>query len=473
LAASSLGCEVRPAPADAAVGALPLPRAVNARELLATVLVAAATCVLGALYLWRGVVPPEAGGQAGATTWLGVDQWAFARPAWSGLFAVAATGAGLGVARRPDACRRAAAICGRALDDRPVRLAIAAASTALFWLASTRRLNLDGSLLQQKFEEAVPRTGAFVTHDEMLELYLHSRLWAMLQTAWGWDVAHTYRATSCLAGGAAVLIALGLTRRFPPARRPLVVTGLFAGGWILVFFGDVENYTLTNLVVLAYLAAALRFLDDERARLWPVAAVLAVATLFHLQALVLGPSLLVLAHTAVRRGHRRDALAGVLGVPLILGAGLWWFDRHGLPIRDLVTRSQISAQGGGWAPFLAPADRRYLWQQLQLLLLLAPSVILLPALLVGGGRRREPLTAFLAVASAGALLLVFLWRAQLGPYGDWNLYALAAQPLGLLVLTRLARGPGLRDRAPWIAALLVLAATHTAAWIARNHTALP
>src|SRR5205807_1009385 len=114
------------------------------------------------------------------------------------------------------------------------------------------------------------------------ELYLHSRLWEMLNSAWGWDVAQTYRVVSCLAGGVAVYLGLGLIRRFPAPRWPFVVLGLFAGGWVLIFFGDVENYTLTNVVVLAYLGAALRFLDEERhitekdGRLWPVGVILGV-----------------------------------------------------------------------------------------------------------------------------------------------------------------------------------------------------
>jgi hypothetical protein len=438
-------------------------------DLGATALLAAASCGLGVLYLWHGLAPRAPGGEPAATRWFGVDQWAFAGRGWLVLFVLAAVVAGMAIACYPEPCRRAATAAGRALDHRWMRLALAAATTLVCWSASTRQENLDGSLLQQKIAEAVPRAGAFVTHDEMLELYLHSRLWAVLNAAWGWDVAQTYRATSCLAGGAAALLALGLARRYPPARRLLVVTGLFAGGWVLVFFGDVENYTVTNVLVLGYLAAALRFLDTERARLWPVAALLAAAVLFHLEALILGPSLLVLAATARRRSGR-DALGSVALVPTVLGLALWWFNDHGLPIGELLTHSQISADGGNWAAFVARPDLGYLWRQLQLLLLLAPTVVLLPALLVGRTPGRSPHVPFLATASAGGLLLVFVWRAQLGVVDDWNLYALAAQPLGLLVLGWLATEPRLRTRAPWITVMVVLAATHTAAWIAENHT---
>ena len=330
---------------------------------------------------------PPPGGEPASTRWLGVDQWAFAGARWAGLFAAAAALAGLAVAWRPDLAARAAAAVGRALDHRAVRAAVAASVTVVCWAASSRRENLDGSLLQQKIADAVPRTGAFVTHDEMLELYLHSRLWAVMHATLGWDVAQTYRAASCVGGGVAAFVALGLVLRLPPARRLLAVGGLLAGGWVLVFLATSRTTPL-----------------------------------------VLGPSLLVLAGVAPARGRRGEAVTAVLLVPGVLAAALGWFDVHGLPVTDLFTHSQISAQGGNWSRFLAPADAHYLWNQIQLVLLLAPAVVLLPALLVDRGFRGDPRTVFLPAAAAGGLLLAFLWRAQLGPASDWDLYAIAAQP---------------------------------------------
>ena len=80
----------------------------------------------------------------------------------------------------------------------------------------------------------------------------------------------------------------------------------------MVFFGDVENYTLTAVVALGYLAGALRFLDDEGASLWPLGLLLGLGVLCHLETLVLGPSLLVLVVLSgrgcrlflVKRGRR-------------------------------------------------------------------------------------------------------------------------------------------------------------------------
>jgi hypothetical protein len=447
----------------------------DGRERRETAAIGCATCVLGTLYLWHGLVSRvRLGGDEplGSTDWLGFDRWAALHPTWSWLFLALALLAGLAAALRPAESGRVASALGRATRLLPVRLAAAAASVAVFWFASTGRLNFDGSLLEQKFHADVPRLGAHLTHDEILELYVHSRLWDLAHATWGWSVAQTYRATSCLAGGVVVYLALGFVRRFEVPRRPLVLAGLFAGGWVLIFFGDVENYTLVNAWVFAYFLAAWRFLDG-RSPFWPAAALLAVAVVFHAEAAVLGPSLLVLGLVALRSGRTRDVAAGATLSVAVVAATLWWFDSRGLPIDRLFTHSHLSAQGGDVARYLAPLDGRYLWTQTQLLFLLAPGVALFPALVVGRRRRPGRRTLFLGAAVIGVLTLHFLWRAQLGVYDDWNLYAIVAQPVALLVFGTLAETPGSRARTAWLTALLTLAATHSAAWVIENHAALP
>ncbi|WP_433503783.1 hypothetical protein ACQP04_29435 [Pseudonocardia halophobica] len=381
----------------AAVLVLPTPTTTEASPRRTTALLAAGVCLLGGLYLWRGLAVPHAvPGQpeAGLTTWFGVDRWVFVGRGWAITFAGLAAAAGLAVWRWPERARMLAVDVSAALDRRAVRGVVALVSTGLFWLLSDRTENLDGSLLQGKFEAS---PGGFATHDEMLELFLHSRLWAGLHELWGWDAAQTYRLVSCLAGGMAVLIALRIARRF---EQPLLVLGLLAGGgWVMVFFGDVENYTLTAVVALGYLAGALRFLDDEEAPLWPLGLLLGLGVLCHLETLVLGPSLLVLVVIGVRHGGRLDAGLALTAVPAVFG--MWWFDQHGLPIAELVSGSQITAQGGDWSRFLLPDGATGWWLQLQLVLLLAPAVVLLPACRFAGVR-----SVFLGVASAGALLLV-------------------------------------------------------------------
>jgi hypothetical protein len=424
---------------------------------------ASATGALGLLYLWGGLAEAGAGG---SSAWLGVDRWAFVGRPWPILLVATAVVVGLAVHARPAEARRIATTAGAALDRRPVRLALATTTALVFWLVNNRHENLDGSLLQGKFEAAGP--AGFASPDEMLELYVHWRVWSLLHDLWGWDVAQTYRLISALAGGVAVLIALAFSRRFPASRRPALIAGLFVGGWVLVFFGDVENYALLNVLVLGYLVAALRFLDGEAA-LWPVGVLLGLAVLFHLEALVLAPSMLVLAVVARRRGRGSDAVLAVAAAAALVVFGVLFFLSSGLTVADFTQHSQISANGGGWNRFLAPADPAYFWGQAQLVLLLAPGVVLLPAALAVRRWRGDLHTIFLAVAAVGPLSMVALWRAQLGQYDDWNLYAVVAQPITLLVLTRLVTGPRVWGRAPWLVAFVVLAGTQAGAWVAAHH----
>lgn len=445
------------------------------RAKLQVAMAAVGTIWLGLLYVTHGLafsVPLDPRGAPGATAWLGLDRWAFVTAPWQISFLVLAVLVGLTVAYGRGFYHHLATAGQPIVTNVLFRLAAGGAAMVLFWFASSRVENLDGALLQQKLSEAAARSEIFMTLDEPLELYFHGRLWTSVTVHWGWDVTETYRVTSCLAGGAAVFMILGLARLLPPTRWPLVIAGMLTGGWILLFFGDVENYTLVNLAVLAYLIAALRFLEDDRRPLWPAGALLGLAALCHLEALVLAPSMLLLCSTAVRQQRWRVAIAGAAAGPALLALGLIWLSAQGLPLADLGQHSQITAQGGDWARFLAPIDGQYWWMQAQLLLLLAPCLVLVPALLTGDWHGWGSHARFLAVATAGAILMVGLWRAQLGAYEDWNLFALAAQPLSLLVFGGLAAQRRLGAVAPWLAAAVALMATHTAAWIAEHHAAV-
>jgi hypothetical protein len=88
---------------------------------------------------------------------------------------------------------------------------------------------------------------------------------------------------SCAAGAAFVYAVLRLSRRLAPEVPWLVVLGLLGGGYIQLFFGDIENYTLTAALVTFYLLTALRFLEGE-VGLWVPTVLLAVAICFHLLA---------------------------------------------------------------------------------------------------------------------------------------------------------------------------------------------
>ena len=182
----------------------------------------------------------------------------------------------------------------RFIDRQATALFAATLSWPVFWGLRTNWLNADGNMLTPKLEADVPRLGAHLTHDELLELFLHSRVWHYTHEWWGWSVVVAYQVVSCTAGALFIYALVRLARRLAPAAPWLFVAGVLAGGYMQLFFGDVENYTVTAAIVAFYTLAALRFLAGE-VPLWVPAATLAIAACFHLESAWLWPSALYLA----------------------------------------------------------------------------------------------------------------------------------------------------------------------------------
>jgi hypothetical protein len=61
-----------------------------------------------------------------------------------------------------------------------------------------------------------------------------------------------------------------------------VLIGAVSGGYMQLFFGDVENYTVSAAIVVFYVLAAHRYLSGEVGLHVP-SAILAVAMCFHLE----------------------------------------------------------------------------------------------------------------------------------------------------------------------------------------------
>src|SRR5262249_22718181 len=133
----------------------------------------------------------------------------------------------------------------------------------VFYVLRTNWLNADGNMLTPRFAADVPRFGAHLTHDELLELFLHSRFWYYTHRSLGWSVVFSYQVISCAAGALFVYVIFRLARRLAPLTPWLFVAGVFAGGYMQLFFGDVENYTVTAVLVTLYVLAACRFLSGE------------------------------------------------------------------------------------------------------------------------------------------------------------------------------------------------------------------
>jgi len=353
------------------------------------------------------------------------------------------------------------------VSNRLALVGTAALSAIVFFVLRSNFLNPDSVDLMWKLPLDVPLKGAHVTHDEMWELYLHSRFWYYTNRLAGWSVTLSYQVLSSVAGGVFVVLLLLYGRLVVPTRG-LALAGLVAtGGFMQLFFGDPENYTLTAVLILAYFYATALYLRGRCSLLWP-SCLLALAMTFHLLAGWLLPSLAYLYYLEVRVRNYRVVTAATTAFLSIVVFTLLFFHFQGLPLRDLYWNSHVFGHGGDILSMLAAPRPMYYLGLINLLFLLVPLVwFVLPLALL---RRIEPSpqNIHLVLASAFMLLFMFSWKATLGVYSDWNLFANAAIPLSLLVGVNL-----LRVESPHRGTILLAAAwtfaLHSYCWIVSNH----
>ena len=398
-------------------------------------------------------------------TRFGLDQ--LQRFGWLGLAALVVA---VGFARPLAGSRTLARVLDRAAHLATTAyggVIVWASATMIFWTFRSRTLNPDGAAFQAVFEREVPGRGVFATHDEILEFAVHSAAWHLAGTRWGWSVATTYQVISSAAGGVFVVLLAHYARLIDPARAGVLLVLTLAGGYVQLFFGDVENYTLTAVAILAFFVAGERFLQHRTSVVWP-SAWMAVAMMCHLLAGFLLPSLGYLWWIALRRQDWRALVAGTAVFAAIIGATLavaqvFW----GLPLERLLD-SHASGHGGDYAGVLARPTLAHLWAQLNVLLLIAPAAVFLVPIALARGEATER-RRLLVIATAGMLVFLVFWFPALGPVNDWNLFANVGIPVNLLVWTTALGAPNLTGRRTALAAAALAGGLHSLAWILGNH----
>jgi len=317
----------------------------------------------------------------------------------------------------------------------------------------------------------VERVGAHVVHDEMLELVVHSLFWRLLLLADGSaGVSLSYRILSVLSGVAFVNLLAGFCRTHIKSHRFFFMVSVLSGGYILLFFGDIENYSMTAALVMWYILVSSRELaapSGSARRLYSASILLGTAMCFHLQAVLLVPSLVYLAF---RTGPRscKGILPPVLIPFLITGLCMLILDLTGvLPLEHLWIYSHATAHGGDIGSVLPPLSRTYYLEMLNLMVLLFPSAVLLPFVPALAEGKRALIASFLSVAVCSLLLLPLVWKAALGVLNDWNLYAIVAVPGSVLVWYAITEQQDIKKG--WLMPFVFISFLSTFMWIWQNH----
>jgi hypothetical protein len=345
---------------------------------------------------------------------------------------------------------------------------LSALFTAIFLLLRNGFVNPDGIALSVKFASDVPTLGAHVTHDEMWELFIHSRFWYYTNQFFGWYIDSSYHFLSAIAGGVFIFLLLQYSR-ITHAKNPLGFFFLMiSGGYMQLFFGDVENYTLTATLIMGYFLSTALYLKERISIVVP-SSLLALAITFHLLAGWLLPSLAFLYLIELQKKKYSHLLLAILASIAIIGLTLVFFHFHNLPIENLFIDSHAFGQGRGISEMLVDPSRTYYWQQINLVALLFPAAILILPLI--GYKRIEltPRNLHLIIATVFMLAFQFIWDAKIGVYNDWNLFASMALPFSALVWSNFLQIPDLKFRKQITLALFSLSFLHSYVWIISNH----
>ena len=246
-----------------------------------------------------------------------------------------------------------------------------------------------------------------------------------------------------------------------------VLAAVASAGSSALFFGHIETYTVPAVLMLAFVAASLRSLDDGGAAV--PCLLFAAACSFHMQMLILAPCLALVCWRVSRRTESlRPWLqaAAFAAVPLAL-----------LQLLCLAYPPPYAqSYGGGDGRMLVLGERLLSgvhWTSVfNRLCLYSPAA--LPALLLAPmawkGDRLQ--SAFLLLLAGGWGAFLVLWNPDLGSFKDWDLYAPGGFAFMLAaVLLALRLPPGCRR--PALAAMAALNLGRTLPFVADNHLLLP
>ncbi len=247
----------------------------------------------------------------------------------------------------------------------------------------------------------------------------------------------SFRFLSILSGALVLIATVFFARRLNSrAAFWLFFFGIATGGQMLLFFGYVEQYSIFNLGIAAFLFTGLLVADGGLSRFW-VLVPLAVTIILH----ILGLMLILPALYLLIAPETRKRLARRVSVPLrwtlavlllILATVAYW-----------QLTNTVSFVGLAFLPIFPHEltfDNYWLFSlshlidYLNLLIVSGPALIVLVPLIWSGLRRakqneRPPGAVFLLITSAVALLLAFTVDPKLGMPRDIDLLTFLATVL--------------------------------------------
>lgn len=330
--------------------------------------------------------------------------------------------------------------------------------TALFWLLRARTHFLgDGYQLLDRLAKGESLTKGW----DIGAAWLHRLLFDILSGTPAERALQAHQLVAIVTGLMFCAAIFVLARRlYESANRALLLALLLlSGGYLLQYFGYVENYAVLLLALMVYGLTGLLVIRG-RAPIWWAIPPLVVAGGMHVFGLYVLPSVVYLFMRDSSSERSWDRMP----------AGKKWLIGAGIVVLGLVAMAALRASSYfftfAFLPLLPDrftVDSDYLlsfkhWIDTgNLLLMLVPGLLVLVAASLARTRREDgerQAARFLVCMFLPALVTVFAFNPGIGMPRNWDLFAIAGIPLALWAAYRV-----LATDMPWrrLAAVSVLA----------------
>ena len=228
------------------------------------------------------------------------------------------------------------------------------------------------------------------------------------------------------------------------AERVLFLMGVCSGGYMLLFFGYVENYSLFVLSVLTFTLTGLLIAQGKASRYWLLPPLIAAA-FFHVLGVTLLPSALYIWVGPSRFGRSirgwRQSTKLVALLPIIVVAAIvfhhfyttsYFFRFAFVPLFE----NRFTVEG--YTLF----SMNHLVDFVNLLFLLVPGLLIVIVALFGRSVRhilKQRPSIYLLILIASVLGAALIFDPKLGMPRDWDLFAFAGVPVVVFVISLLLK----------------------------------
>lgn len=362
------------------------------------------------------------------------------------------------------------------------RLAIAVLSTAagiLFYIFRMQLIlappegNGDSIFVLEQVPVYTALFGFRGVLDEILELYVHSRFYALLAPA-GINIFDSYAILSIAAGIAFTALCLNHLNRRSLTDFLLGFVLLLITPAMAVFFGYVEHYDTPSLLILCVCLYSMRFIDSAR-KLEPIhlsilGALCGLMAMFHLITVSILPALVYFVWQAagsVRKFVRYSLYAAIPAVTVMAAVLLYFVVLAEYPINP--TKSGASHP----YPLAGFFTVKHALEMFNLLSAGMPALFIAAWFLPGPKRVvSSPLLLFLFLVFAGFIGIASIVDPLIGFPSDWDLLSLFRVGGNLFLFHALITLDS-DTKKHLLPGLLALCLTITALWVERNHHMSP